>query len=70
MFLEISQNSKEKHLYQSLFFNNVVENKNKNSGTGVFCEFYEISKNTSFYRTPLVAASGDERQLLVAFGKY
>ena len=22
------------------------------------CEFYEISKNTFFYRTPLVAASG------------
>ena len=28
-----------------------------NSGTGVSCEFYEISKNIFFHRTPLVAAS-------------
>ena len=27
------------------------------SGTSVFCEFCEISKNTFFYRTPPVAAS-------------
>ena len=27
------------------------------SGTGVFCQFYEIFKNTFFNRTPLVAAS-------------
>ena len=26
------------------------------------CEFYEISKNTFFYRTPLVAASGFIRE--------
>ena len=43
MFLEISQNSQEK----------------KESLTQVFyCEFCEISKNTYFYRTPLVTASG------------
>ena len=40
-----------KHLCQSLFFN-------KETLAQVFsCEFCEISKNTFFYRTPLVAAS-------------
>ena len=37
-----------KHLCQSLY---------RDSGVGVFCEFYEISKNTFSYRTPPVAAS-------------
>ena len=31
--------------------------KKKDSGTGVFLEFCEISKNTFSYRTPPVAAS-------------
>ena len=43
----------EKHLCQSFFFNKVaglspVTLLGRNSGTGVFCEFYEISKNTFF----------------------
>ena len=42
-----------KHLYQSLFFN-------KEALAQVFSsEFCEISKNTVFYRTPLVAASNN-----------
>ena len=32
--------------------------KKEDSGTGVSCEFCEIYKNTFYYRTPLVAASG------------
>ena len=43
VFLEISQNSHENILCQSLFFNKV--------------EFCEISKNTFSYRTTPVAAS-------------
>ena len=35
-----------------------------NSGTGVSCEFYEISKNIFFHRTPLVAASADKKEAL------
>ena len=47
-----------KHLCQSLFFNKVSGLCKKwDSGTGVFSEFCEISNNTFFYRTPLVAAS-------------
>ena len=38
-----------KHLCQSLFFN-------KAQAQVFSCEFCEISKNTFFYRTPLVAA--------------
>ena len=52
MFLEISENSQE-NTCARVFFNKVAGD----SGTGVFCEFSEISKNTFFYRTPLVAAS-------------
>ena len=38
------------HLYESLFFNKVEE-----TVVHVFsCEFCEISKNTFFYRTPVV----------------
>ena len=45
-----------KHLCQRLFFNKVE----KESLAQVFsCEFREIAKNTSFYRTPPVAASGN-----------
>ena len=52
-----------KHLCQSLFFNKVAGLRpatllKKDSGTDVSCEFCEISKNTFFYRTPPVAASG------------
>ena len=35
----------------------VVQSCFFDSGTGVSCQFYEISKNTFFYRTHLVAAS-------------
>ena len=53
-----------KHLRQSLFFNKIesLEACNfikKEALAQVFSfEFCEISKNTFFYRTPLVAASG------------
>ena len=44
----------EKHLCQGLFFNFIK----KETMAQVFsCEFYEISKNAFFNRTPLVAAS-------------
>ena len=36
----------EKHLCQGLFFNKVA-------GTGVSCEFCEITENTFFYKAPL-----------------
>ena len=29
------------------------------------CEFFEISKNTLFYRTPLVAVSGDRKEFQI-----
>ena len=49
-----------KHLCQSLFFNKVAglcNFINKETLAQFFsCEFCEISKNTLFYRTPLVAA--------------
>ena len=56
-----------KHLSQSFFFNKVAGLScrpkacnfiKKETLAEVFsCEFYEISKNTFFYRTPLVTAS-------------
>ena len=47
---------KGKHLYQSLFFNKVVFNKD--TLAQVFsCELYQISNNTLSYRKPPVAAS-------------
>ena len=54
-----------KHLCQSLFLNKVAALRpatllKKKTLTQVFsCEFCEISKNTFFHRTPLVAASGE-----------
>ena len=39
-----------KHLYQNLFFKSLAQMFS--------CEFWEISKKTFFYRTPLVVASG------------
>ena len=50
-----------KHLCQSLFFNRQPEACNfiqKETLAQVFsCEFCEISQNTFFHRTPLVATS-------------
>ena len=62
VFLEISQNSQENNRGQSIFFNKVAGPAcnfiKKDALTQVFsCEFWEISKNTVSYRTPLVAAS-------------
>ena len=56
-----------KHLCQSLFFNKVAGLRpeachfiKKGTLARVFsCEFYETSKNSFFYRIPLVAASED-----------
>ena len=52
MFLEISQNSQEKHLCQGLFFNKVAGACNfikKEALAQVFSsEFCQISKNTFF----------------------
>ena len=50
-----------KHLCQSLFFNKVAGGASKFIKKGTLAhvfssEFCEISKNTFFYRTPLVAA--------------
>ena len=61
VFLDISQNSLE-NTCQNLFFNKVADLRPvtllKKTLAQVFsCEFCEISKNTFFYRTPLVAAS-------------
>ena len=51
LFLEISQNSLENTCARANF-------TKKEALAQVFsCEFYEISKNTYSYRTPLVAAS-------------
>ena len=50
-----------KHLSQRLFFNKVAPGgacnfiKKESLGQVFSCEFCEISKNTFFYRTPLVA---------------
>ena len=54
VFLEISLNSQEKVCARASFLINLQ----------VFsCEFCEISKDTFFYRTPLVAASKSSRVL-------
>ena len=62
MFLEISQNSQESTCARVSFLIKLqVEACNlikKETLAQVFsCEFWEISKNTFFHRTPLVAAS-------------
>ena len=46
-----------KHLCQSLIFNKVADFKNETLAQVFSCEFCKISKNTIFYRVPLVAAS-------------
>ena len=52
LFLEISQNSQE-NTYARASCNFIK----KETLTQLFsCEFYEISKNTFFYKIPLVAA--------------
>ena len=61
-----------KHLCQTLFFNNVAglgpracNFIKKEVLAQVFsCEFCEISKNTFFHRTPLVAAWGENKSPL------
>ena len=61
LFLEISQNSQENTCTRASFFTKRHEAWNfikKETLAQVFSyEFYEISKNTFFYRTHLVAAS-------------
>ena len=63
MLLKFSQKFTRKHLYQSLFLNKVTGLRpatllKKETLVQVFYyEFCEISKNTFFYKTPLVAAS-------------
>ena len=60
-----------KHLCQSLFFNKVAGFIKKETLAQVFsCEFYEISKNTFFYRTSPVAApkQDDPHQILLKGG--
>ena len=48
-----------KHLCQSLFVNKTCNFMKKETLVQAFsCEFCEISKNTFYYRTPLMAASG------------
>ena len=55
VFLEISQNSQESPVPESLFCCNFIK---KETLAKVFsCGFCQISKNTFSYRTPLVAAS-------------
>ena len=46
-----------KHLWQSLLFNKIAGLTKETLAQVFSCEFYEISENSSFYRTPLMAAS-------------
>ena len=46
-----------KHLCQNLVFNKVADLKKESLAQVFSCEFFKISKNTFFHRTPLVAAS-------------
>ena len=69
LLLEISQKFVEKHLCQSIFFNKVADAAcnfiKKETLAQVFsCQFCEISKNSFFYRTPLMAASGITLKIL------
>ena len=61
VFLEISQNSQENTCARASFLivaGGACNFIKKETLAQVFsCEFCEISKNTFFYRTPLVAAS-------------
>ena len=51
VFLEISQNSQENFITKDF-------NKKETLAQVFSCEFCEISKNTFFHKTPLVAAPG------------
>ena len=60
VFLENLQNSQESTCARVSFLMKLQAapaTGERDSGTGVSCEFCEISKNTFFFRTPLVAAS-------------
>ena len=58
VFLEISQNSQENTCARVSFWIKFFNFIKKETLALVFsCEFYEISKNNFFHRTPLVAAS-------------
>ena len=60
VFLKISQNFQEKPVPETLF--NKKYFIKKESLAQVFsCKFYEIAKNTFFYRTPPVTASTHRR---------
>ena len=56
VFLEISQNSQENTCARVSFLINFI--KKETLVQVLSCKFCEISKNTFFNRTPLVAASG------------
>ena len=62
VFLEISHNSQEKTCVRISFLTKLQASackfiKKDSLAQVSSCEFCEISKNTFFYRTPLVAAS-------------
>ena len=54
VFLEISQNSQENTCARVSF---LIKLQKETLAQVFSCEFCEISKNTFFYRTPLVAAA-------------
>ena len=68
MFLEILQNSLETPVPESLFYKVAGLNfiKKETLAQVFSCEFYEISKNIFFYRSPLVVAS-DFYEILTKF---
>ena len=55
VFWEISQNSRENACARVSFLIKII--KKETLAQVYICEFCEISKNTFFHRTPLVAAS-------------
>ena len=61
VFLRISRNSQDPQTW------GLQPYQKRDSGTGVSCEFCEISKNTFSYRTPPVVAS-DEIKLKMYYG--
>ena len=69
VFLEISQNSQENACFRDSFLIKLQANFIKKEPLAqVFsCKFYEISRNTFFYRTSLVAALkfSSERKLFL-----
>ena len=74
VFLEISQNSQENGCVRVYFLIKLQAwglqfYLKRDSDTGFSCEFCEISKNTCFLRTPLVAASSFFLYYLVTSGE-